>query len=145
MPLYRAQIAIDVPPARVWEALLDWEGSSRWMVPPTTVEVMGERTNQAGMRVHAVSRLGPLRLVDHMVVTDWVPEREIRVRHLGWPLRGDGIFRVEPEGRRARFVWIEDLVLPLGVVGELAGLLLRRPAERMLAASCRNLRGLLEG
>jgi carbon monoxide dehydrogenase subunit G len=144
MPLYRAEIAIDVPTARVWDALLDWEGSSRWMVPPTTVEIMGERTNRPGMRVHAVSRLGPLRLVDHMVVTDWEPEREIRVRHVGWPLRGDGIFRVEPDGTGARFVWVEDLVLPLGIVGELAGSLLKPLAERALAASCRNLKSTLE-
>lgn len=140
MAYWRAALLIDAPPERVWNALLDWEANDRWIVPPTIVEVVGERREGIGTRLRAVSVIArALRLVDHMVVTNWIAEREIRVRHVGWMVRGDGIFRLMPQDGRTRFEWIEDLVLPLGVVGELLGLLLSPIAQRWLRRSCERL------
>ena len=136
MAYWRAAAVVDAPPDRVWRALVEWEASD-WMVPPTTVEVVGERRAGIGTRVRAVSVIARvLRLVDTMVVTNWIDEREIRVRHVGWMVRGDGIFRLTPGARGVtRFEWIEDLVLPFGIVGEVIGLLLRPVAQRYLRRS----------
>ena len=140
MALYRATHHIPASPARVWEALCDWEATEDWMVPPTTVEVMGEQREGVGTRIRAVSTvLKVLRLIDHMVVTNWIAEREIRTRHVGWMVRGDGIFRMHPEGEGTRFEWIEDFAFPLGPVGEIVGTLLRPFGEWFLRRSCARL------
>lgn len=146
MPLYRASTVIDAPPERVWEALLDWEGSARWMAPPTTVEVLGERRTGIGTRLRAVSVIARVvRLIDVMVVTEWTERRLIRVRHVGWMVRGDGIFRLTGEGGGTRFEWIEDFVFPLGIFGELAGALLRPVAQHYLRRSCARLALMVTG
>ena len=140
MAFFRASCVIDGPVEHVWDVLCDWEATRHWMVPPTTVEVMGEQRTGVGARLHAVTTIGRVfRLTDQMVVTDWIEHREIRTRHVGWMLRGDGIFRLHADGERTRFEWIEDLPLPLGVVGELVGLLLRPLVERLMRRGCARL------
>ena len=140
MTLFEASVEVAAPPAAVWATLLDWEGTERWMVPPTTVSVLGDQRLGIGTRLYAVTTVvRAVRLVDHMVVTEWVPEREIRVRHVGWIVRGDGIFRVTPVPGGTRFGWIEDMPLPMGVIGEIIGWVFRRFVERSLRRSCGNL------
>lgn len=144
MALFEVAERIAAPPARVWAVLLDWEGSAAWMVDATTVEVVGTQREGIGTRVRAVTRIAGIALTDVMVVTDWIPERLIRVRHVGWPIRGDAWFRLEPDGAGTRFDWGEELTPPLGPLGEIGGTLLRRPIERVLGASARKLRALAE-
>ncbi len=140
MALFRASVDVPAPSSQVWATLLDWEATARWMVPPTTVSVVGEPREGIGTRLYAVTTVARiLRLVDHMVVTEWVPEREVRVRHVGWMVRGDGIFRLSPIPGGTRFEWIEDMPLPFGVVGEILGRLFRRVVERFVRRSCENL------
>jgi hypothetical protein len=63
-----------------------------------------------------------------MEIVEWEPPRLVRVVHTGRVVRGGGVFEVLslPEGR-SRFVWREELELPLGAVGR-AGFALVRPA-----------------
>jgi hypothetical protein len=72
--------------------------------------------------------LGPLRLgfVDTMEITGWDPPHECQVRHTGRLVRGDGTFIVHPRGPHASMlVWVEDLDLPLGLLGRLGWPLVR--------------------
>jgi uncharacterized membrane protein len=142
--LVRARVRIGAPPPRVWELLSDWEGSGRWMVDTTSVEVLGLPREGAGTRVRAVSTIAGVALPDPMVVTRWEPERLIVVRHTGWPIRGIGWFELAPDGGGARVEWAEELDPPLGPLGEAGARLLRRPIERILSRSLTRLRDLAE-
>lgn len=54
-----------------------------------------------------------------MVVSDWSEGIEVTVDHTGRVVRGSGTFRVEPEGRhRSVVIWIENLSIPGGAVGQ---------------------------
>jgi hypothetical protein len=69
-----------------------------------------------------------LGFLDTMVIERWEPPRSCHVRHTGRVVRGTGTFAVESlPGNRSRFVWREDLELPLGLLGRL-GWPLVRPA-----------------
>jgi hypothetical protein len=62
-----------------------------------------------------------------MVITEWDPPHRCAVLHTGRVVRGTGLFEVvDLGGGRSRFVWSEELELPLGAVGR-AGWLLVRP------------------
>ena len=81
---------------------------------------------------------------DEMVVTDWVPERLLQVRHEKFPIIGPAWFALAPAGRGTRFEWGEDLRPPLGKLGELGGAILRTPIERVLAESLHKLKRVCE-
>jgi uncharacterized membrane protein len=144
MALLRVTTHIDVPPARVWDVLLDWEGSAAWMVDATTVRVLGEQREGVGARVEAVTTIAGIALTDVMEVTRWETGRLIQVHHRGWPIRGVAWFEIAPSGDGTRFDWAEELDPPLGPLGELGALVLRRGIERVLRRSLVKLRRIAE-
>ncbi|MFP5218551.1 MAG: SRPBCC family protein [Actinomycetes bacterium] len=122
-------VDVDAPPERTWAAATDWDGQSAWMLG-TTVRGTARDGQGVGGGIEAFSGVhaGPLRLgvLDTMVVERWEPPWLCHVRHTGPVVRGTGTFAVEPrDGGRSRFVWREDLDLPLGVVGRLGWVLVR--------------------
>ena len=143
MLLYRAAVRIDAPPERVWVWLSDWSRSSRWIMG-TTVDVVGDRSEGAGTRTRAVTRIAGIKLVDEMTVTRWDPPWLITVHHHRKPLLGDAWFEIVPVGGASSVEWVEDLELPFGALGELAGAVLRAPVEWSLRRSLRKLKRLVE-
>jgi hypothetical protein len=75
----------------------------------TRVEVTsGDGT--AGTRMVARSGVGPVALVDPMVVDVWEPPHQCEVRHLGRVVTGRGVFRVEASSAgRSTVTWEEQL------------------------------------
>jgi hypothetical protein len=77
-----------------------------------------------GTRFDCDTRIGPLRLTDKMVVTEWDEERTIGIRHEGL-VTGRGRFTLTAgAGRTTRFAWTEELVFPWwlgGPVGAVVG------------------------
>jgi len=126
----RAEIVVDVevdaPVQAVWDAVTDWERQSEWMLG---TEVRGTTNGGAGLGggIEAYTGLPPLpglgrRLgfVDTMVITEWEPPNRAVVLHTGRVVRGTGAFEVFAlPGGRSRFVWSEQLELPLGALGRL--------------------------
>jgi hypothetical protein len=81
-----------------------------------------------GGRFRAFTGVGPLGFWDPMEVVEWVEpapasapgERRCVVAHHGAVVRGTGVFEVVERGPdRCRFLWSEQLDLPLGVLGRL--------------------------
>lgn len=138
------ETTIGAPVARVWDLLLDWEGSAAWMVDATTVEVIGSQREGVGTRVRAVTRVAGIPLTDIMLVTAWEPQRLIEVEHQRWPIKGPARFILEATESGTRFRWEEDLVAPFGQVGEAAGRVLCRPLEALLRKSILRFRRLAE-
>lgn len=135
---------IAAPPSVVWELLLDWEGSAAWMVDATTVRVVGEQRTGVGTRIEAVTRVAGVPLTDRMEVVAWEEGRLIEVMHRRPPIVGPARFLLAPEGNGTRMTWEEDLVPPLGKLGEIGARVLRRPIEALLAKSLQRLRRIAE-
>ena len=112
-------VIVDAPAKSVWAAVVDWDRQSQWMLATRVRATTGGGVGLGG-GLEAVTGVGPLRFVDPMVITEWEPPHRCTVKHTGRVVRGYGVFEVFalPEGR-SRFVWSEQLDLPLGVVGRL--------------------------
>lgn len=110
-------VIVDAAPAVVWDAVTDWSRQSDWMLG-TVVRATEHGGVGVGGGIEAFTGVGRLGFLDTMVITEWDPPRRCVVRHTGSVVRGLGIFEVFalPEGR-SRFVWAEELDLPLGPVG----------------------------
>ncbi len=119
-------VVVDAPPEEVFAALVDWSTQGAWMLG-TQVWAEGPADGVGG-RITAFTGVGGLGFLDTMEIVDWQPPRLVRVQHTGRVVRGPGVFEVLslPEGR-SRFVWREELDLPLGAVGRI-GFALVRPA-----------------
>ena len=119
-------VLVDAPPERVFAALTDWSTQGQWMLG-TRVWSDGPAQGPGG-RISAFTGAGRLGFLDTMEIVEWEPPRLVRVRHTGTVVRGDGVFEVLAlPGGRSRFVWREELDLPLGALGR-AGFAVVRPA-----------------
>jgi Polyketide cyclase / dehydrase and lipid transport len=109
-------VIVEAPPEAVFAALTDWPTQGRWMLG---TRVWSEGPGEGvGARISAFTGVGRLGFLDTMEITEWEPPRLVRVLHTGRVVRGPGIFEVLAlPGRRSRFVWREELDLPLGRVG----------------------------
>lgn len=96
--------------ARLWQVATDWPGHGRFF-PLTTVRVDAGDPG-VGLRLHATTHLGPLRLHDPMVVTRWCPPGErgsCELRKTGRILGGRTLLEVEPAGAGSRLRWTTDV------------------------------------
>ena len=112
-------VDVDAPSEQTWAGATDWAGQGEWMLG-TRVRPTDQGGQGVGGGIEAFTGVGPLGFLDRMEITLWEPPRRCHVRHLGRVVRGTGAFEVEPLPRdRSRFVWREDLDLPLGLLGRL--------------------------
>ena len=118
-------VDVDAPVEQTWAGATDWAGQGEWMLG-TRVWPTAQGGQGVGGGIEAFTGVGPLGVLDRMEITLWEPPRRCHVRHLGRVVRGTGAFEVEPlADGRSRFVWREDLELPLGLLGRLGWPLVR--------------------
>ncbi len=135
----RVGITIDAPPAQVWRTLEPIERHVDWMADAVAITFTGKQTRGVGTAFDCRTKVGPLRLVDRMVVTEWTPAKTMGIEHHG-VVSGRGRFTLRRRpGGRTRFTWSEQLHFPWwmgGPVGAVAAWPVLRGIWR------RNLRGL---
>ncbi len=129
---------IDRPPAAVWDRLADIADHVTWMADATANRFTTDRRRGVGTRFDCETRVGPLRTVDRMEVTEWTDGEAIGVRHVGL-VTGTGRFtlRGSIDGRRTELTWDEDLRFPWALGGPLAAALARPILRRIWAGNLR--------
>jgi uncharacterized protein YndB with AHSA1/START domain len=133
----RLDVVVRAPVTAVFDAVTQWSEQGRWMVG-TRVEGRSGDGRSVGSQLAAWSGVGPAGFWDTMVITRWEPPYRVDVEHTGRVVRGTGTMEVVAlPGGRSRFVWSEDLELPLGAMGRI-GWPIVRPA--FLAGVRRSLR-----
>jgi len=137
----RVAIEIDATPARVWEVVEPVENHVDWMHDAVAIRFTGEQTRGVGTEFLCDNKVGPIKLVDRMEITEWVPGEVMGVRHIGL-VTGSGRFTLEPIDldRRTRFVWQEELTFPWWLGGPVGAYIGGKVVLR--AIWNRNLRGL---
>lgn len=136
---------IEAPPERVWAVLVDWESQARWMVDARTVTVLGERREGVGTRLRCPTALfGVVEVDDELEVIEWHPPTTLGVRHSGWLIRGVAAFELDRTDHGTHVRWWEEIVAPLGGVGELAAPLVERMVARVFTRSLAGLKRVVE-
>lgn len=140
----RVSVDLPVPINRAWAELRDIGSHVAWMDDAVSITFTSKQHEGVGTTFVCVTRIGPIRLRDHMQVTEWVDGKRIGIAHEGL-IRGSGTFELKKKGRnQTRLVWKERLRPPRWLGGPfggvVAGMILHRVARRDL----HNLRGLFE-
>lgn len=137
----RVAIEIDATPARVWEVVEPVENHVDWMHDAVAIRFTGSQTRGVGTEFLCDTKVGPIKLVDRMEITEWKPGEVMGVRHTGL-VTGSGRFTLEPIdlGRRTRFVWQEELTFPWWLGGPIGAFIGGKVVLRAIWK--RNLQGL---
>jgi hypothetical protein len=144
LTLIAVDIVIDAPPSVVWATVERVEDHRSWMTDAIGIRFEGDRRRGVGTRMIVDTRVGPLRLDDHMEITEWVDEHAMGVRHDGL-VTGRGRFTLEVVGDTAtRFAWTEELRFPWWMAGALGGLVGGRILAAIWRRNLRNLKHLCE-
>jgi uncharacterized protein YndB with AHSA1/START domain len=118
-------IELDASPERVWQVVEPVERHVDWMHDAVAIRFETDQTRGVGTRFLCDTKVGPIKLVDRMEITEWRPGEAMGVRHTGL-VTGTGLFTLEPIdlGRRTRFTWAEELIFPWwlgGPIGAFVG------------------------
>ena len=134
-----AEVLLPADPGSVWLVLLEWERQPEWMVDAASVRVVSPGRRGVGTRIAVRTRiLGVPLLTDHLEVTGWDPPRRLAMRRRGF-VRGLGTWVLEPAPSGTRFAWIEELRVPVPLLGEVALLAYRPMLRRLMRRSLGNL------
>ena len=139
-------IDISATPGQVWKVVEPVESHIEWMHDAVAIRFQTEQHRGVGTSFLCDTKVGPIKLVDRMEITEWATDSAMGVRHTGL-VTGTGRFTLTPIdlGRRTRFGWDESLTFPWwlgGPIGAFIGgrLVLRSIWKRNL----RNLKGIVE-
>lgn len=140
----RVTTTIDAPPAQVWAEVEQLERHVAWMGDAESITFTSGSRRGVGTAFDCVTKVGPIRLVDRMEVTEWRRGRSIGVRHVG-VVTGTGRFTLRrARGGRTRFTWEERLVYPPWLGGRVGGVVGDRVMARIWRGNLRRLAALVE-
>lgn len=131
------EVDVAAPAEQTWAGAVDWAGQGEWMLG-TRVRPTGQDGVGVGGGISAFTGVGPVGFLDTMVITEWDPPRRCVVAHTGRVVRGSGVFEVVATGASSsRFIWSEQLDLPLGALGRAGWVVVRAPFAAGVRASLR--------
>ena len=137
-------VTIGAPVDAVWAAVEDVGTHTRWMTDAESITFVTEQRTGVGTEFDCRTRVGPLRTVDRMTVTEWEPGAVMGIEHRGM-VTGRGRFTLAPAGAGlTEFCWTEELTFPLHFGGALGERVARPVFLRLWRANLVRLRDLVE-
>lgn len=112
---------INASPETTWSVIERIDAHVNWMADAESITFATTQHAGVGATFNCRTKIGPIRFVDIMSITEWIPGEAMGVEHRG-VVRGSGVFTLrECGGQRTRFSWEEELTFPWwlgGRVGE---------------------------
>jgi len=137
-------VLIDAPPAAIWASVSDLASHAEWMQDVVAIRFATNARSGTGVVMDCDIKIGPVRLTDRLVVTEWHDGRAIEIRHEG-PVAGTGRFVLALAGPdKTVFTWTEDLRLPWRLGGSVAAVAARPVLAWTWRRSLTALRSLIE-
>lgn len=124
----------------VWEDLRHIRRHVEWMADAEAIRFQSVEHEGVGTRFETDTKVGPLRLTDVMIVTEWEPGVVMGIRHTG-VVTGQGRFTLDAlPGNQTRLTWREQLHFPPWMGGSLGGLVGRPVLAKIWKHNLDNLR-----
>jgi hypothetical protein len=129
----------------LWNLIVRWEDQAAWLRDADAIRVLTSHREGVGVRVAVRTRvLGIPLFTEELEVTLWQPPRRLVVGHRSF-VRGRGTWTLSSEATGTRITWVEELSLPVPVLGELALLVYRPVMRRLMRGSLAGLRARAPG
>ena len=136
---------LPIGPEELWRLLTDWERQSRWMPDAASIRVLTERREGPGVQLAVRTRILSLPLfTERLEVVAWEPPRRLVIAHRSF-IHGVGVWRVDPVPGGSLFRWVEEISLPIPVLGWIALAVYRPVMRRLMRGAMQDLRALATG
>jgi hypothetical protein len=143
MTAIRVEETIAAPVEALWAAVEDIGSHVRWMEDAVAIRFVSVKRSGVGATFDCDTKIGPFRLTDRMVVTEWEPCRTLGIRHAGM-VTGTGRFALTPATGGSSFVWEEELTFPAWMGGNVGGAAAAPMLRRVWRRNLHNLKTLVE-
>lgn len=144
MPRIEVATTIEATPEEVWARIEDIGTHVDWMADATAIRFTSDQTSGVGATFDCDTKVGPLKLTDAMMITEWEPGRSMGVRHEGL-VTGEGRFTLTAlDDGRTEFAWAERLRFPWWMGGPVAGALGAPVLRGLWRKNLRRLKALVE-
>jgi hypothetical protein len=136
---------LPVAPGEAWRLLTDWERQPAWMRDAASVRLLTERRDGTGVQLAVRTRILSVPLfTERLEVVAWEPPRRLVIAHRSF-VHGVGVWRVDPVPGGSLFRWVEEISLPVPLLGWIALAAYRPFMRRLMGGAMRNLRRLAAG
>ena len=137
-------IEINATPQTIFEYVSNWEKQSDWILF-TTVQLVQGVPHQKDPLLLAVTKFGPLKIADTMIVTDWLPYERIVVEHTGRIVLGKGVFTIVKLSKETcTFTWQEITPIPFGIIGQIGFIFAKPVMNVVFNKSLKKLKNIIE-
>ncbi len=136
---------LPVAPEEAWRLLTAWERQPAWMRDAASVRLLTERRDGTGVQLAVRTRILSIPLfTERLEVVAWEPPRRLVIAHRSF-IHGVGVWRVDPVPDGSLFRWVEEVSLPVPVLGWIALAIYRPIMRRLMRGAMRKLRRLAAG
>jgi len=137
-------IEICAKPKAIFQYVSDWEKQSEWILF-TKVKLLKGAPQQKDPLLLAITKIGPIKVQDTMVVTDWQPFERVVVEHTGRMVLGKGVFTIKKISNDvSSFTWQEITPIPFGIVGRICLVFVKPLLNFLFNASLKKLKNNVE-
>ena len=126
------EIAHDID--AVWECLADLASHSEWMADAVRIDFVGLQREGVGTTMKVLTRVGPFRTNDVMVISEWARPHLMSVVHKGL-VSGAGEFSLKIVVGGTRLDWNETLTFPTRLGGRVGAAIAAPFLRRIWAAN----------
>ena len=86
-----------------------------------SITFLSPTTEGVGTAFSCLTKVGPFKTTDQMIITQWEENKTMGVEHTGL-VKGTGTFQIDSHGEGSTITWKESLSFPLFFLGPLGAL-----------------------
>ena len=126
-------VEVAAPPNKVWAFLVEPEKVLGWCITFKKFEYAGNQRSGVGTPLYIEEQAGGTLSKMQFEVAEWKENEKLAIRMVagGNYKSYEQRFSIEPAPSGSKVTFMEEIILPYGILGKLIGLL----AERMSAAT----------
>ena len=139
-------IDINAPPERVWPYLTESEKILQWYITFKRFEYTSSQRSGVGTPIYIEEQaIGPIMKME-FTISEWEENERLAIRMT----KGSAVrlyeqeWSLEPIPLGTRFVFMEEIVFPFGVLGRLLGIFAQRVSQATVEKMQRRLKELIE-
>ena len=120
----RVQDSIDIaaPPDKIWPFMVEPEKILIWCITFTKFEYSGEQRSGVGTLLYIEEKVSPMPLMKlNFAVTEWTENERVAFKMTsGTGTKGyDQSWTIEAAPSGSRFTFVENFIMPLGIIGRM--------------------------
>jgi hypothetical protein len=139
-------IEVNAPPERIWPYFVEPEKVLKWCITFKRFEFTTDQSSGVGAPLYIEEQAGGSLTKMQFEVIEWKKNEKLGLRMISGVNYGayNQLYSLEPTPSGSRVIFMEEIVLPYGIIGKLIGLIARGMSEATVDKMLTKLKALAE-